>query len=164
MHDATTTCTPTPLLVLMPAHVLVRPLHHFSDLPRSVSYVAFTFVRGTSGRPRTVTLPASHAGHHTHHTTTGVKVPQTSHAKAASRRIVLISSRQTTVAATSTAVGATALSSAMQAKRIAGDCGHGCIKVKGLVRRPTSSARLKLSVAREERNMPRRRRENDLMS
>jgi len=38
------------------------------------------------------------------------------------------------------------------------------MKDRGLARSPTSMAREKFRVAKEERNMPRRRREKDLVS
>ena len=47
---------------------------------------------------------------------------------------------------------------------MAGELGQGCMNVSGVLRTPTMSAREKLSVARELRNMPRRRREKERMS
>jgi len=44
-----------------------------------------------------------------------------------------------------------------------GRLGRGWIQVSGEASRPTRKAREKFSVARDERNIPRRRRENDFM-
>jgi hypothetical protein len=109
-------------------------------------------------------LPTSQAGHQTHQTTTGVYIPHTSQPNAASFNTSPKLSPQKDDQAKMMVVGATSSSSILLVHRMAAFLGHGWAKVSGLARRPTKKAKEKLSVARDERNMPSSRRENDLVS
>lgn len=65
--------------------------------------------------------------------------------------------------ASKTAAGLTAFNNAKQTALAAALFGKGLTNDNGAERRPMIIAREKLRVAREERNMPRSRREKDLM-
>lgn len=120
------------------------------------------------GLPSTTTEPTNQAGHHTPQTTTLVYIPHTRHPKAASRST---SPRLLTlpwppcqfadpIQIVSTAVGATRFSTVVQIQRMTVCLGQGlAMNDSGHERRPTMSEREKLSVARDERNMPSSKRE-----
>lgn len=106
----------------------------------------------------------SHAGHHTPQIMTGVYIPQTSQPKAASLRTSPMLTLKYVETEYSAAVGDASWRKAAHAQRTAGWRGQGCMKDSGLAMTPTRKAKEKLRVARAERNMPSKRRENDLMS
>jgi hypothetical protein len=115
--------------------------------------------------------PLNHAGHQTHHTTTGVHIPHTSHPKAASASTVSTGTPVYQHAANITAGGErrfiTARPSAVVTCNTVGDAVI-CLdirpmKLRGAQRRPIMKDSEKFNVARADRNRPSRRREKDLI-
>ena len=89
-------------------------------------------------------------------------MPLTSHANAACCSTKPKSSPQINAPASRTAVGAIRFRRSVKVTLSAGPA--GLMKEMGLVNRPTIRARLKLSVASDERNMPRSRSEKQRIS
>ena len=112
-------------------------------------------------------MPATQAGHQTHHTTTHVYMPHTVHPKAASRSTSPIPTPAHTAPAKITTGGENATSRAADAGFKYGE--HvalvlGRTKESGEESRPTAKERLKFRVARVERNIPRSNNDKEWMS
>lgn len=142
----------------------IPKLNHFNQ----VSQAFFTLFPLVSGRPKTDTTPTIQAGHHTHHTTTGVYVPVTSHANAAClstspNPYPTFSSRPGSPLATNTTVVGDKTYKTTIDNHLRGELGQGRTNVRGALKTPTRKASEKLRVASEERNMPSRRREKERM-
>ena len=91
-------------------------------------------------------------------------MPHTSQPNAASCKTSPMVMLEYVAAAYKTVGGATRFSRPEATNRTGAFSGHGCVNDRGVASRPTRKAREKLSVASVDRNMPRRRREKDLIS
>jgi hypothetical protein len=90
-------------------------------------------------------------------------MPQTCHPNAVSCNTLPTPTPHAVAAEYSTAVGAIRFNPPATA-HLTASLSKGCVKDSGEDKRPTRKAREKLRVAREDRNMPKSRREKDLMS
>lgn len=129
---------------------------------------AMLYVRNQNNEDPSRMHPMSQAGHHTHHTTTCVHIPHTSHPKAASVNTVSTDTPVYQHTLKRTAGGERRLSSTSPRLDIVYRTGIDGLwrrsrKLRGTQRRPIMKEREKLRVARVESDRPNRRRANDLI-
>lgn len=117
-----------------------------------------------AGFPSMLVAPINHAGHHTHQMTICVVNPDTFQPNAASLSAWETPTPRYLQAAQNIEVGANRFSSKVAIATWRGFPCIGCTCDKGVAKRPISSAKEKLSVASDDKNIPSNSSENDFMS